>query len=60
VSPNYDINPVADNTATPPTFTITATPKGNQAARDTACATLTVDQAGTKGATGTSGAAGCW
>jgi type IV pilus assembly protein PilE len=59
VSSNYSIEavPVA---GTPPKFRITATPTGSQAARDTACATLTIDEAGAKTASGTSGAAGCW
>lgn len=47
--------------ATPPTYTITATPTGNQASKDTACGTLTLDQAGTKGTSVTpSPAPGCW
>lgn len=39
-----------DVTATDTTFTITATQKPNQTG-DTACATLSIDQTGTKGAT---------
>jgi type IV pilus assembly protein PilE len=41
------------------TYTVTATPKGAQLSRDTACGALSIDQAGTKAATGTMGAA-CW
>lgn len=41
------------------TYTVTATPKGAQLNRDTACGALSIDQAGTKSATGTMGAA-CW
>ncbi|WP_291014426.1 type IV pilin protein [Hydrogenophaga sp.] len=40
-------------------FQLNATPGGAQAG-DTACGTLTINQTGTKGATGASGAAGCW
>lgn len=36
----------------PPTFSITATPKGTQV-RDTACGTLTITSAGAKSASGT-------
>jgi type IV pilus assembly protein PilE len=49
---------VATTAAAPPalaTFTITATAIGTQA-KDTACATFTVNQAGTQGAT----SANCW
>lgn len=41
------------------TYTVTATPKGAQLSRDTACGALSIDQAGTKSASGTMGAA-CW
>lgn len=37
-------------------FTLTATPKGAQAAKDTLCGTLSIDQKGTKTPTTT----GCW
>lgn len=61
VSENYDITVVADNSASPPTYTITAAPKGAQASRDTKCASLTINQAGTKGIAGGSGtASSCW
>lgn len=61
VSKNYTvtIDPV-DNTATPPTFTMKAVPVATQLARDTACGTLTIDQLGTKGITGTGTVEGCW
>jgi type IV pilus assembly protein PilE len=50
---------VGQPTAT--TFSILATPAGNQAAADTKCATLSIDQANTKGRTGTAPAvADCW
>lgn len=55
VSPNYQIDPVP-TAGTPPKFKITATPIGSQATRDTACGTLTIDEAGVK----TAGAPGCW
>ena len=40
-------------------FEIQAVPQGSQA-DDTQCGTLSLDQAGTKGATGTAGPVGCW
>ena len=42
------------------TYTITAVPKGAQAKRDTMCATLSLDQAGKRDASGSAGGAGCW
>lgn len=42
------------------TFTITATPQGAQASRDTECAALTVDQSGTRTEDGSSTLAQCW
>ena len=42
------------------TFTINATPAGVQATRDAGCGTLSIDQAGVKGVSGTSAAAQCW
>jgi type IV pilus assembly protein PilE len=41
-------------------FTIIATPSGAQAARDTKCGTLSVDQANAKSSNGTAAAADCW
>ncbi|MBS0450352.1 MAG: type IV pilin protein [Proteobacteria bacterium] len=55
----YTVVTTADNTATPPTYTITATPIGNQAA-DRQCMTLKIDQAGNKTITGTADVATCW
>lgn len=50
---DYDFSVAA---ATPSTFTVTATPKGSQLSRDSSCAALSINQAGTKlPATG-----GCW
>ena len=53
---------VADPTvsATPPTYTITATPIGSQLAGDTKCGALTLNQAGAKGISGTGTVAECW
>ncbi len=42
------------------TFTINATPVGQQAAKDTACATLSTDQLGTKGKAGSGSISECW
>lgn len=41
------------------TYSITAKPQGPQTA-DTMCGTLSIDQTGKRGATGTDGVAGCW
>jgi len=62
VAANYTILVAANNTAgAPPTYTITAAPTGSQQAADTKCATLTYDQAGTKGILGgTDTVANCW
>lgn len=53
----YDVglNPATDNTAKPPIFTVEAKPKGNQAYDK--CATLTINQTGSKTASGTGS---CW
>jgi type IV pilus assembly protein PilE len=42
------------------TFTIQATPAGVQATRDTGCATLGINQAGTKTVSGSDSVAQCW
>ena len=60
VSSNYSISISADNSATPPTYTITATPTGSQASRDTQCGNLTINQSGTKGISGTGSVDSCW
>lgn len=60
VSKNYGVAVATDNTATPPTYTITATPIGSQLSRDTQCANLTIDQTGAKGISGTGTPASCW
>jgi type IV pilus assembly protein PilE len=41
-------------------YSITATPTNAQLTRDTKCGTLSLDQAGMRGATGSAGVAGCW
>lgn len=41
------------------TYTLTATATGSQA-RDSECLTLTLDQAGSRGASGTGTASSCW
>lgn len=45
--------------ATATTFTLTATPLGDQV-KDTGCATLTLNQQGVKGSTGSAPTAKCW
>ncbi len=62
VSSNYTIATSADNSATPPTFQVTATPisGSNQAARDTKCATLTLSGAGAKSISGSGSIQDCW
>ena len=55
----YTFGVTAGATAT--AFAITAAPQGQQQARDNAkCGTLGLNQAGTRSATGSAGAAGCW
>lgn len=47
--------------ATATTFSVTATPVGQQLTRDNAkCGTLGLTHTGTRSATGTAGAGGCW
>lgn len=60
LSASYTVTVAANNAATPPTFTITATPKGRQLTADTRCGTLTLNQAGTKTKSGTATLAECW
>ena len=57
VSRNYTISVSANNAATPPSYTITATaiPGGAQASNDAACSPLTLSQSGAK-----TPASGCW
>jgi len=60
VQPNYTVTTAPKTGTTLPGFTVTATPIGNQLAKDTTCGTLTVDEAGTKTASGSGGASACW
>ncbi|CAN7550404.1 type IV pilin protein [Variovorax paradoxus] len=60
VSSNYTVTTPLKTGTTLPGFTVTATPIGSQLARDTGCGTLTIDEAGTKTASGSKGVAGCW
>lgn len=60
VSSHYAITIAADNTATPPTYTITATPTGSQLTNDARCGTLSFNQASTKTVSGTDAVAKCW
>lgn len=57
VSQNYDVT--IENVAAT-TYTIKATPIGRQLVKDTLCGTLTLDQAGNKGQTGTGSVTECW
>lgn len=41
-------------------YTLTATPVNQQASNDTKCTTLTLDENGTKGSTGTGSLSECW
>jgi type IV pilus assembly protein PilE len=55
VAPNYTLA-ITLQAGPPPGFIVTATPIGKQAATDTHCGTLTIDQSGNK----TANAADCW
>jgi len=58
VSPHYQL---AISGLTAKSFTLTATPLGQQLARDTLCGALSVDARGTRGKTGSaSTVAECW
>lgn len=59
VSQNYDIK-IGAVTSTPLAYKVTAVPIGGQAAADTKCGSVSIDQAGTKGKTGTGTVADCW
>lgn len=50
---------IAVGNLTATTYTITAVPQGSQL-RDTECGTLSLNQAGTRGETGTGTVATCW
>ena len=57
---NYGVTVAVDNTAAPPTYSITATPSGTQLVRDTLCGALKYDQTGMKTISGTSTVSKCW
>lgn len=59
VAANYNIT-ITNVGTNPPTYTINAVPIGAQLANDTKCGTVSIDQAGTKGKTGTDTVANCW
>lgn len=42
------------------TYSLVATPTGRQAAKDTACGSLSIDQSGARDVTGADGAGKCW
>ena len=48
------------DTLTQNTYRVVATPIGAQLARDTACGTLTLDQTGERGKSGSSDVTQCW
>lgn len=59
VGDHYAIQPQGTPDAN--NYTIQAVPQGGQATRDTKCATLSINQAGTKGEEGTAASASeCW
>lgn len=60
VASYYTVTVSADNTQTPPTHLVTATPIGSQLSQDTKCGTLTYSQAGVKTKSGTGSVAACW
>lgn len=61
VSTNYNISIAAANPAgAPPSFVISAVPAGGQATADAVCGSLTLDQSGTKGISGTGSVSACW
>ncbi len=61
VGNDYTITVTAANTATPPTYLVTATPKAAQASKDTKCGTLTLANDGTRGKSGTASSVNdCW
>lgn len=59
VSAYYSIS-ITNVGTTPPTYTVTATPTGAQAANDTQCGSVSVDHTGAKQVTGTGGVTSCW
>ncbi|GAC1389245.1 MAG: type IV pilin protein [Variovorax sp.] len=60
VAANYQITLTANNAATPPTYSIVASPTGNQQARDTMCGILTIDSTGQRSISGPGPLGKCW
>jgi len=61
VAPNYTVTTAPKTSTTPPGFTVTATPiSTSPQANDTTCGILTIDETGTKTASGTGGVSACW
>lgn len=64
VSNNYSISVTADNSTTPPSYEVIATPTGNQARRDTNCGSIKIDQSASKwmkpSGTWLPGTRACW
>jgi len=60
VGSNYTVTIAASSSATPPTYTVTATAGAKQLANDPSCKNLTLDNTGQKGITGTGTVANCW
>ena len=58
VSSNYTVTTVGNNAATPPNYTVTATPISTGAQSSDSCGTLTLSSTGVKGHA--SGASRCW
>lgn len=52
--------PATTASVTTSSYTIQAVPKSIQVSRDAKCGTLSIDNTGTRGATGSSGTTGCW
>lgn len=57
---NYTVTVDADNRVVPPTYLVTATPLGEQLKNDAPCASLSIDQAGSREISGTGPAGKCW
>ena len=61
ISQHYTITTTPDMVATPPTYTVTATPIGGQAGGDAECGILYINNIGTKWtSTKAAPATGCW
>jgi len=60
VATNYTVTLATDNGATPPAWTVTATPASGQATQDARCGVLTLNQAGVKTVGGSGTVTACW